>query len=163
MKKILLIILATVLYSVAASAQIASPDMYRKGTNLCIDGDRLIPDQVLALIGNDNFFETYLGAQRQFRAGRALLISGACVTALGIGTYGVAVAGLDQVTGVCGLCLIAAGSVLLDAGIPLLCIGKSRLNWCAEDYDRRVSGCRFPGLSLDFGSHRYGTGLALKF
>lgn len=162
MKKILLTVITVVLASLAMSAQDGS-DMYRKGKGLYIAGESLSADQVLNLIGDENYYETYVGAQKQYKSGKNLVISGSCVAAAGIAACAIGMAGLDNTTYVCGICLNLIGSGLLDAGIPLLCIGKARLQWCADDYNRNASGHRNTAVSLDFGAQKYGTGIALRF
>jgi hypothetical protein len=52
------------------------------------------------------------------------------------------------------------GGVALDVGIPLTIIGKSRLNWIADDYNAKQSGV---SLQLTGCSAGPGIGLALVF
>jgi hypothetical protein len=59
-----------------------------------------------------------------------------------------------------GLTVMTLGAVVLEAGIPFMCIGGRRLNWVAENYNENQ---RPTDVSLRFGAGRYGTGLVLTF
>lgn len=160
MKKILMIIVAVVLGSLAANAQISS-DIYRKGKDLCISGERLSPEMVISMIGSDNYYDTYVGARKQYKSGLGLTIAGATTIGFGILVGAVGLAGLDGDIYTCGIAMDALGAMMLDAGIPLLIIGKKRLNWCADDYNRSKNG--YPAVTLNVGAQRYGTGISLRF
>ncbi|MBQ0044815.1 MAG: hypothetical protein KBT05_07325 [Bacteroidales bacterium] len=166
MKKTIMIILAVVLGSIAANAQIAS-EMYRHRNNLYIDGEKLSSEQVLGLIGSEKYYDTFVGAQKQYRSGKALVISGACTLGVGIVVSGIGLGGLDSDTYVCGMAINILGSLLLDAGIPLLCIGKSRINWCSQDYNKSNFADSHdehsPAVAISFGAQQHGTGISLRF
>ena len=111
--------------------------MERDGNNLELDGRELSDEEVLALVGRENY-ETYLSAQKQINVGRAFtpifyVSLGATVVftiinVTGAGTYGTSIAA------------IASGAVA-DVSLPLMCIfkgiGKGRMNWVADEYNRQ--------------------------
>lgn len=79
MKRIIAVI-ALLTAAVAAYAQEVRPGaMEQVRGRLCIDGTELTSAQVLELVGQEIFSETYEGAVKQYDAGRKLLISGAAI------------------------------------------------------------------------------------
>lgn len=133
---------------------------------LCFDGTALSSSQVLNLIGENVYDETYAGAVRQFKSGKGLMIAGCTVA--GVGLIGVVIGCAtlyqddsyvmeDMLNLSIGVCAI--GDLLLSAGVPLYCIGKSRLSWVADNYNRKYAS-RTP-VTLAPASH--GLGLAVRF
>ena len=182
MKKILIIsgmIAAFLCLTQNANAQYAGP-IHREGANLAdMRGNILTDHEVLNLIGEQVYDETYVGACKQRKTGKTLIWSGLGGMVGGAVLYGV---GLSKVAGkisqnssnediqkafegnpgsagmvVGGTLLMAAGAIALDAGIPLAIIGKKRLNWVAEDYNARK------GLTYQMGVTPSGVGLAINF
>ena len=182
MKKVLIfcgLVAAFLCLAQNANAQYVGP-IHREGANLADQRGNILNDQeVLTLIGSDVYEKTYVGAQKQRKAGKALIWSGVGGMVGGAVLYGV---GLSQISGevnsnsskdqiqasfekhpgsagmvLGGTLLMAAGAVALDAGIPLAIIGKKRLNWVADDYNARK------GVAYQVGATPNGVGLALRF
>ena len=162
-----------------ANAQIAGP-IHRDGAYLADQRGNILSNQeVLTLIGQDIYNQTYVGAQKQRKAGKALIWSGIGGMVGGAVLYGVgfskiadkvnmnssqdeiekAFQGAPGSAGmvVGGTLLMAAGAVALDAGIPLAIIGKKRLDWIADDFNARKN------LAYQVGVTPNGVGLAVRF
>ena len=162
-----------------ASAQYAGP-LHRDGAYLADQRGNILSNQeVLSLIGQDIYDQTYVGAHKQRKAGKTLIWSGIGGLVGGGVLYGAGFAKIaDKVTqnsskeeiqkaleanpGSAGMILggtllMAAGGVALDAGIPLAIIGKKRLNWVADDYNARKN------LAYQIGATPSGVGFALNF
>ena len=166
-----------------ANAQYLPNQIHRAGANF-VDGRGLVisDQELIGLVGEDVYFDTVVGARKQFNAGRKLITSGAISAGAGFAGFmagmavwaasdigynvntheyydidGTAVAGAAlMVTG--GLAAVA-GCLLLDAGIPLKIIGKSRLNWVENDHNERA----MRGYSFRVGAAPHGVGLTLNF
>ena len=182
MKKILIIsgmIAAFLCLTQNANAQYAGP-IHREGANLAdMRGNILTDHEVLNLIGEQVYDETYVGACKQRKAGKTLIWSGLGGVVGGAVLYGAGYAkiadkvnqnstkeeiqrALEATPGSAGMILggnllMSAGALALDAGIPLAIIGKKRLNWIADDYNARK------GLAYQVGVTPNGVGLALRF
>jgi hypothetical protein len=158
----------------SANAQYAT-SLHREKANLVEGSGRILSDdEVIGLIGEAIYNETYVGAQKQIKAGRTLIWSGAAgaLTGIGMMLYGQYLFtdspymhGMGTLTegkigyALCvgGLLLEMAGSAALDAGIPLLVIGKKRLDWVADNYNGGVN------LACHVGVTPHGVGLTLRF
>ena len=162
-----------------ANAQYVGP-IHREGANLADQRGNLLTDhEVLTLIGSDVYDKTYVGAQKQRKAGKTLIWSGVGGMVGGAVPYGV---GFSKITDkvnkdsskddiqkafegapgsagmvLGGTLLMAAGAIALDAGIPLAIIGKKRLDWVADDYNARK------GVAYQVGATPNGVGIALRF
>ena len=162
-----------------ANAQYAGP-IHREGAFLADQrGNILSNHEVLTLIGQDIYDQTYVGAQKQRKAGKTLIWSGIGGMVGGAVLYGV---GISKVAGqvnqnsssediqkalesnpgsagmvLGGTLLMAAGAIALDAGIPLAIIGKKRLDWVADNYNGRKN------LAYQVGATPNGVGLAVRF
>ena len=138
------------------------------------NGITLSDSDVLNLIGDEIYNETYLSAKRQCKVGRTLIWSGAAGMAVGmgmmmwgqelytdspymqgIGTEKEGKIGLALCLG--GLLLNSVGSAALDVGIPLSIIGKKRLDWIADNYNGGSD------LTLQVGAAPNGFGLTVRF
>jgi hypothetical protein len=158
----------------SANAQYAT-SLHREHGNL-VDGRGLTlsDTEVLNLIGDEIYNETYVGAKKQCKAGRTLIWSGAAgmVAGAGMMLYGQYLFtdspymnGMGTETegkigyALClgGLLLELTGSAALDAGIPLSIIGKKRLDWVADNYNGGVN------LTYHVGATPNGFGLTLRF
>ena len=172
MKRFILILVAFASLGAAlAQAQVKpSALISQKGQLLDEYGTVYSAADIKEIIGEDIFNETYLGATKQYRAGKSLITWGAVGMGVGLvtATLGYVSVGVSQpyVTWesyalvYSGLIIATLGETALAVGIPLKCIGRSRLNWIAEDYNGKasrvtlnVTGCR----------NGYGLGLALNF
>lgn len=160
--------------------------IHRDGSDFVDDRGVVLSDQTLIdLVGDDVFYETVVGARKQYNTGRRLIRGGAIgmgagvITALGGAALFIANTGerRDYETGtwhyydsdnpgaVTGAVLLAggyvaiiAGSLVLEAGIPFTFIGRSRLNWVENDYNDRARG-----YSLQVGAAPSGVGLTVRF
>ena len=156
--------------------------IHRDGTDFVDDRGVALTDQALIdLVGEDIYFDTVVGARKQYTVGRNLIRSGAITAGAGFAGIMTGViflaqseAGYDRVAqtyynvdglGALGATLIVTGvlagftgCVLLDAGLPLKIIGQSRLNWVENDYNDRNGG-----YALHIGAAPHGVGLTLNF
>ena len=185
MKKILLLcglVAAFLCLAQNANAQYIPDQIHRDGAGFVDNHGMVLSDQeIIDLVGEDIYFDTVVGARKQYSAGRNLIRSGAITAGagfLGFMTGVVLVAysetGYDRVaqtyydvdgTGALGAVLVitgglaaTAGCLLLDAGLPLKIIGQSRLNWVENDYNDRSRG-----YSLHVGAAPHGVGLTMSF
>ena len=183
MKRILMIgglVAAFLCLAQHASAQYAQ--IHRDGSDFVDNQGVVLSDQELIdLVGEDVFFETVVGARKQFESGSKLtrsgiITAGAGVTGMLVGSVLLATSemGWDNVRqsvidytgqGTAGIVLIGAGcaaaaigGVLLDVGLPFKIIGQSRLNWVENDYNDRARG-----YTLHVGAAPHGLGLTVNF
>ena len=163
----------------SANAQYAGP-MHRQKANLVdAQGSILSDTEVLNLVGEEIFNETYVGAKKQYTAGRKMIIGGAigagASMAISIAGFNLAydsaylkgsgvIAYRNEGEAIFGfVCyyggLAAAGLALsvLEAGIPLQIIGKKRLDWVAEE------GSKATNLTFHAGATPNGIGLTVNF
>ena len=186
MKKALIlcgIVAAFLCFARNANAQYVTT-LQRDHGNLIDQRGNLLSDvEIRNLVGDDIFNETYVGAKKQYAAGRKLVWGGAAGTVVGIGAM---VGGQylfanntywagnednpqtlhfsDEEKGKLGLVLCAGGllmtrlsSIALEVGIPFYVIGKKRLDWVADNYNTGVN------LTCHVGATPNGFGLALQF
>ena len=114
---------------------------------------------------NADEYSTINGAVRQRNAGKGLLIAGGVTTGIGIlftipwwifwmeGDYDY----MAWAFGITGFSLMGTGVTLMTIGSPLYCVGNSRLNWVADNYNQRNA------MTFNVVAGRNGLGLALKF
>ena len=189
MRRILFAVLALFVLAFQAQAQeIPGPGrLEHSNGEFYLDGQKLLPEQIQSVIGDDIYYETYKGAVVQRNTGKALLIAGGSSMGTGIAllafgyytSYKMVNDYLKSVRAgngnssdyasiiskaygyefmiLGGYVLTLSGSGLLSAGIPLFSIGNSRLNWIEKDYNQKE------GYSLNFGFTPNGVGFALKF
>lgn len=144
-----------------------------------VNGNILSDTEVLDLVGEEIFHETYVGAQKQYNAGRKMLIGGAIGAGAGLATsligfnlaYDSAylqengkIAYRKEAEAAIGFLCYYGGAVVaclglsvLEAGIPLHIIGKKRLDWVAEE------GSKASNVSFNVGATPNGMGLTLRF
>jgi hypothetical protein len=164
-----------------ANAQYLPAQIHRDGADFVNEAGRVLSDQELVnAVGADIYTETVVGARKQYKAGRALVISGAAGLGVGVtsflgGLLLIAAAGPEQRSDgqvyfddddlaaagggavLLGSLATALGGTALSVGIPLKAIGQSRLNWVENDYNGHQ------GYSIHFGSTPSGVGIALRF
>ena len=149
---------------VVASAQYLPNSLNRSGADFVDENGHVLSDQeVFSLIGEDIYNETYSGAVKQYKVGKALITAGSIAAGVGtLGTIGGLVGmyfgiqnhhiyyeerygsyyfkGADDAGWLlllgyaAGATTLAAGDLCLTVGIPLSIIGNKRLDWIAEDY-----------------------------
>lgn len=169
LSRIIIAASALCLFSLAASAQ-DSGVMDTKGRKLFVDENQLPDIAIPDYIGQANYENTYVPAVKQYKVGLGLLIPGCVLSALGVvliseavceaaiyspvtGSYGT-VAALTNT----GMTTIIVGSAMLGTGVTFYCIGKKRIQWCANDYNSKQSQ-----VSFNVSSGKNGVGLALNF
>ena len=165
-----------------ANAQYIPSQIHRDRADFVDNRGMFLSDQeLIGLVGEDVFFETVVGARKQYNTGRKLVISGAAGLGVGVagmlaGTAMIAAAGPTQTSNgttyfddeelavggaavlVLGSIATALGGTALSIGIPFKAIGQGRLNWVENDFNDRARG-----YSLQFGPAPSGLGLTLTF
>ena len=168
----------------SANAQYAPSSLRRDHGNLVDARGNILSDaEVLNLVGEQVYNETYVGAKKQYKIGHKLVWGGVAGTVVGLGamvggqslfannTYwagndvteqtihfsdeGKGMAGLVLCVG--GLLMTSLSSIALEVGIPFTVIGKKRLDWVASNY---TSGGL---LTYHVGATPNGVGIALNF
>ena len=165
-----------------ANAQYLPTQIHRDRADFIDNRGMFLSDQeLIGLVGEDVFFETVVGARKQYNTGRKLVISGAAGLGVGLagmlaGTAMIAAAGPTQTSNgttyfddeelavggaavlVLGSIATALGGTALSVGIPFKAIGQGRLNWVENEYNDRARD-----YSLHVGSAPHGIGLTLNF
>lgn len=144
--------------------------MERDGNGLELDGRELSDAEVRALVGEENY-QTYLSARGQINGGR--FFTATFIVSL-IGTVGLAaMAGLNNDEDL--LMLAYVTGAVADISLPLMCIlkgvGKGRMNWVADEYNRKTHSYTYSyNLSPSIMTSKtpqlqntYGLGLTLSF
>ena len=178
MKRILVFFVAFITLSVCFAQAQVKPNYLKmnKGQFFNENGAVISSSQLQAIIGDDIYNETYVGAIKQYKTGKNLVLWGAIGAGVGLvalGGFSAAMASkygnkLPQeaqkdplLLGLAGgYVLTAAGTTALAVGIPLTTIGKKRLNWIADDYNEKQSKISLNMIGCPAG---YGVGLALNF
>jgi len=165
------IILSMLLTAWPLSAQM--PDtLLRRGSNLVDGSGTILTDaEVLDLVGDPIYSESYLGAKKDYQTGRALIWSGAAgmvvglvsipvgyyFTARGIFTIEPSAIFGGMVAFYGGIILASGGCVVLCGGIPLSIQGKKGLNRVADEYNAGRN------LTYNVGATPNGVGIVLRF
>ena len=179
MKRYLILLIAFLALGVSyAHAQIM-PDYLSvsKGQFYDQDGNAIDSAELRQIIGNEIYNATYVGANKQYKVGKKLILWGAIGAGVGLVSYVACVAGIasNQLNGssyrpgedplwggvMAGATLLVLGDCALAAGIPLTIIGKSRMNWIANDYNEKQQSR--VSVNLTGCSAGYGLGLAINF
>lgn len=107
--------------------------MERDGRDLVINGRELSEAELKTLL-SDECYETYMSAKSQYSVGRAFSV--VFFVSLGLtvaGTVAYSAAGGEPY-------VVYACAGIADISLPLMCIfkgiGKGRINWVAEEYNR---------------------------
>ena len=110
--------------------------MVRDGLNLKLDGRILSDSEVRDLVGEANY-KTYLEAQQQIRIGKTYqgVFIGSAFATLALVVTGVA----TRNTNIIYIGYIPA--IVADVSLPLMCIfkgiGKGRMSWVADEYNKQ--------------------------
>lgn len=112
--------------------------MERDGKYLTLDGRLLSDAEVLDLVGKENF-ETYLGAQKQISTGKVFMGVFIGTAAATVGLLLPALATKNKNLLYMSYIPAVAADVSLPLWIVFSSIGKSRMNWVANDYNNRKS------------------------
>ena len=190
MKKIAILCgLVAALLCLTQSAKAQYIQIHRDGAGFVDNrGVALSNQEVHDLVGDDVYFDTVVGASKQYRVGGNLIRSGAITLGAGLlsalGGAALLVSNSpdspssryyqyqerpyyegDEAAFAGGAVLLTGGYIamfvggaLLEAGIPLRIIGQSRLNWVENDFNDNVSN-----VSLHVGAAPHGVGLTLRF
>ena len=182
MRKLLCTITLLIAAGCLASAQTRAP-LERRLANL-VDGEGIVltDAEVLDLIGEQVYYETYLGAKKQCETGRLLKWIGVAGTAVGQSAMA-----LGSISGLLGFFSIfipkprdnanhaedrfqlaeilfdggaivsCLGVVCFSTGVTFSLIGKNRLEWIADDYNSNRN------LTWSVGATPNGVGVVLKF
>ncbi len=180
------IVLAAILINAqAAQAQYVPKYITFSHGDYRSDNGRVLTNAELNdLFGEELCEDTLQGARRQYYAGRALLISGGVTMGIGMASM---ISGIvlfadrtewfvddkgkvdyysnDKRASDTGIILTTVGSVVtalgftvLSIGTPLYFIGKGRMNWLADEYNKNARP-----IAVRVGNGRYGTGLIVDF
>ena len=155
--------------------QNANAQYARKGADLESQNGFTLSDQdIISIVGNDVFDQTVVGARKQYKAGKGLIIGGvlSCCASLAGCVYtakkmneagyndlqtavgdNASIAGLYLGT----TALMSAGFASISGGIVLKTIGKKRLDWVSEECNNASN------VSLNVGATPHGFGIALNF
>lgn len=117
---------------------LAGGHMERDGRHLTLDGRQLSDAEVKQLVGSQNY-ETYLGAQKQITTGNVFMgvfIGTATATVVCLVT---AIAKEDLDLAYTSYIPAIAADVSLPLWIVFSSIGKSRMNWVANEYNNSKS------------------------
>ena len=165
-KQLALVMGLILLAGLSARAQAPSGYLHYEGRgDYSISGRRLSEQELHDLIGDSLYYETYLSAQKQRRAGLPFVIAGAGVMVTGVAvsaTYAIVSKQndpFDDPLFVVGEVIAGVGSLAVGAGLALHFIGNGRLKWIAEDCNRRNGYA----ADFDFGATRYGIGFTVHF
>lgn len=172
MKKLFSVILIATAITLCTNAYAQRPDysdeteqmlMRYKSGRLSLGGCKLSDLEVKNIIGEQVYYETYLGARHQRKVGTWLASFGAVVTIGGIVLESHGISWGDPAFYYSGLAVDAVGMAMIGGGIAYLCIGRGRLRWAASDYNERNVYDRDRAVSLEFGPTASGVGLSLRF
>ena len=144
-------------------------------------GHILTDDEIIGLVGEDIYYDTVIGARRQLRGGKSLIIGGAAGMGTGLvfsvfahvamannkvqhdrdmrdGHRDVYTYGWAPGLFLCSAAFTAAGSLALGGGIALRSIGKGRLGWVAEQCNPRTRD-----VTLEWSAVPGGAGIVMWF
>lgn len=176
MKRMLFLVLLP-LISVSLSAQ---THVEIKRDRVFQDGRKLTVNQAVSLFSDVNgidLSDEYLKNRNCYRAGLGLIIGGSSLVSAGALVMGggaisavilgvpLALSGEDMPRGVdialgTGCAVMIVGAAAIVAGVPTLCVYRSRLKRLGEEYDASMSS---QGTELTFGLQDCGIGFALNF
>jgi hypothetical protein len=109
--------------------------MERDGMDLALNGRKLYGEEIRFLVGDQNY-QTYLSARKQIGTGNIFAI----IFGASLGTTIVLVFVKEWNAAI-------ISGVVADVSLPLMCVlkgvGKGRINWVADEYNRnrRASAC----------------------
>ncbi|MBR1570850.1 MAG: hypothetical protein IJ651_08990 [Bacteroidales bacterium] len=124
-------------------------------------GNRLSEEAIHDLIGEQVYYDTYLGAQKQRRVGLTLGWVGAGLLAADIAFYAALIDSpqIHERDVVLVSSIVGSIGAIAGAGFVFHFIGKGRLKWIADDYNRRNGYA----ASWRLGPTRSGLGVSLNF
>lgn len=144
--------------------------MERDGNGLTLNGRKLSDEEVRTLVGEENY-NTYMSAKGQINGGR--VFTAMFIISLA-GTVGLAaMSGANNDADLLMMAYVCGG--IADVSLLTMCIlkgaGKGRMNWVADEYNRKTHGyslnlspsimkCSTPQLQNNYG---LGLTFSLKF
>lgn len=179
-KTLLLLVLFFAGFS--AHAQYVPRQIEQERGRLLDDRGEVMPDyMVQRLVGDEIYKETYVGARKQYKAGKVLITTGLIGAGAGLAVSGVSlgvfISDYIQMFGNTdniwdsfssatdsvgwfyrGFAIAGAGGSAFLTGLIFKTIGWRRLEWIAGQYNE---GNR--PVAIRLGQGRYGTGLVLNF
>ncbi len=187
--KRLILIWASLLIATAAFAQYhdgADDFMKMKKGSLWLGTEKITKENVQVVFSDAEFQERWRKADAGYKTGLGLTIGGSALTAAGATLLGCfykhrmlydsksmweVIFGQDIADDIEGFrgekaaawsgeIMLYAGIPVLLAGVPTLCVYKSRMKNLAEDYNASRKSSE---VSLNFGNQQHGFGLALNF
>ena len=149
--------------------------MDRYGGFLVINNRRLALNEEQIVLGPQRY-STYISATKQYSGGGLCVAMGFVTAIVGTGClfYGMDEGNQAEQLIIPAICMLALSDVLLPVGFVLRGIGRGRLNWVVDDYNReqrqisqRVSLSMGPSLisspSAAGTNYTMGAGLQLHF
>lgn len=124
-------------------------------------GNRLSEEAIHDLIGEQVYYDTYVPAQKQRRIGLPLGFVGVGLLAADIAFYAAFIDSpqIHERDVVLVSSIVGSLGAIAGAGFVFHFIGKGRLKWIAEDFNRRNGYA----ASWRLGPTRSGVGLSLNF
>ena len=167
----------------------ATDFMTMKKGSLWLGQEKITKENVQIVFSYVEFQERWRNVNTGYKTGLGLTIGGSALTAAGVtlvacflddrmlfetksiwlDLFGNSKDGLEDalnglkeesVLALSGDIMVSVGIPILLAGIPTLCVYKSRMKNLAEDYNASKKSTE---MSLSFGNQAYGLGFALNF
>lgn len=160
--KIITIAAMALLWSVTLGAQETSGSLHYVGKgDFVINGSQLTEGELYNLVGDKVYYETYLSAQKQRRAGLPIGIVGAGLVGATTVWYlvGIDANWVKEKTVVISSAIGWTIGFAASAGIAYYIIGTKRLKWIANDYNHRNGYA----TTFQVGPTSNGVGLVLNF
>lgn len=166
MRNLILLAISILVLSVGNACAQVAPDMlvFKKG-HFTDGADKVYSDAELKqLIGKNVYHQTYVGASQQYKYGKILTIGGGIGSVAGYTVFFCAMP-KDGERSVNPLFYVGGGVAIVSllavgGGVPLLIVGKSRLNWIANDYNDKHSKVSMNLTACPSGP---GLGVSVKF
>lgn len=173
---ICILLAASMGFAQEMKAQFAGP-IVRKDANLVDRNGNILSDEdIIGLVGSDVFEETVVGARRQLKAGKGLIIGGAA--GIGTGLVFAVFSGVEMAKSrdnaarnnrsynygpgaglyLCSVAFTSLGLTALGGGIAFRAIGKGRLGWVADQCNSHKTVA-----TLEWSATPAGAGLVMRF
>jgi len=182
-KCVIIVLLLALLPAFQARAQYVPQRIEQEKGRLLDDKGEVMPDfMVQRLVGDQIYEDTYLGARKQYKTGKRLIVPGLIGMGVGVAATGVATVkffsnyiemwgpptedswahlgeATDSVSWIYrGIGIVGVGYAMFTAGLIFKTIGWKRLEWVADEYNE---GQKAPSVRI--GQGQYGAGLVINF